>query len=273
MPYKVTPDTNLPISKVPNSIQNAAVIKSSQNKEDVPEFDFNTELKNSGHFLKEGKPTSQLVKEAAEESMTGINPKLLFANAWIEGMNKAVINNIDAPGGSNKDLNYPVSGFGFYGVDTFMDKYDKIKKYLPAGFKSKFKPSVRVNELKQNVNSADFKTHKDALIAQAAMLKYEQDNVKNYAKSRGINLDEDALDYFTMASFNGGFGAGRKMLDEYSASNNKKAFITNGLTSKKQIHKNVMRRMNIRQTADDLIQHPPPPRDENEIHVFKLHKG
>jgi len=234
-------------------------------KKAPPEYDFVSEMKKYGNALMYydgNKPLSRLIKEATV--FTGIKPSLLYSSAWIEGMNKlaAAKPNEDPEQRTEnwydlweKDKSwaaYPIDGYSSYGLDTFGNKYNDLKKYLPVGFESKFRTFDIVNELGQDVKTAAFKTNKDALIAKAAMLKYEEDNVLNYAKKMGIELDEDAKDYFVMASYNSGFGNGRKMLDEYKNAVDKKRFIDNGETRLKAVHKNVSRRMKLRQTANSF---------------------
>ena len=266
-PATPNPNANMPVtpSGVPNALaSNKNSILSG--KKPLPpikkEYDFSSELKNLGNKpmkYDNNKTATQLIKEVSNENK--INPKLLYSSSWIEGMNKAVASPDDVSeayntavetGKLNQD-EYPVDGFHNYGTDTFGDRYNELKKYLPAGFENRFKIFNGTNEKNQSIKTAAFKSNKDALIAKSAMLKAEQDNVLNYAKSKGINLDPDAADYFTMASYNGGFGGSKKMIDEYSKAKDKKSFIEKGETSQKGIHANVNKRMKIRQTADELL--------------------
>lgn len=267
---KKKPNTTVPapVSQVPTSVlaNNKNTIfggKTNQPKSsEVPEYDFSSEVKTLGSkplVYDSNKTSTQLIKEVSTEAK--INPRLLYSSAWIEGMNKGVVKPDDASeayveNADKKVFNqdeFPVDGFYNYGLDTFGNKYEKLKKYLPAGFESRFHTYDTTNEKNEPIKTAAFKSNKDALLAKTAMLKAEQDDVNNYAKSKGIQLDPDASDYFTMSSYNGGFGNAKKMLDEYSKAKDKKAYIDKGLTSKKAIHKNVMRRMNMRGAVDELI--------------------
>jgi len=258
-------EDNKPIKKPlpPNALTKSSnTIFGSSKKAIVPEYDFGAEVKNLGNkplVYDNNKTPTQLIKEVSAE--TKINPRLLYSSAWIEGMNKGVVKPDDASeayveNADKKVFNqdeFPVDGFYNYGLDTFGNKYEKLKKYLPAGFESRFHTYDTINEKNEKIKTAAFKSNKDALLAKTAMLKAEQDDINNYAKSKGLKLDEDAVDYFTMASYNGGFGNAKKMLDEYSQAQDKKSYIEKGLTSKKAIHKNVMRRMNMRSAVDELM--------------------
>lgn len=190
------------------------------------------------------KPVYSLIKEAAQ--VGGVDPELLFASAFQEGMNKAVAYP-DEVSEAYEQLPledqeaYPVDGFYNYGLDRFAERYDSLKKYLPEGFE--FKEFEGVNEKKSKVRTAAFKDNKSALIAKAAMIRAEMDSVRNYASKNGIPLDKKAMQYFTMAAYNGGFGNAKIMLDEFKTAKDKNAFIDNGLTSRKGVHKNIMPRM------------------------------
>lgn len=190
---------------------------------------------------------------------TGIDPSLLYSSAFSEGMNKA-INNPDDISEAYHEANkkgelkgFPVDGFYNYGVDTFGDKMDVLKGYLPEGFESRYKLFKAYNEKGQEVTTAAFKTNEDALVAKAAFLKSEQDNVLNYTARNGINLDERALKYFTLAAYNSGFPNAQAMIDEYVKSKNKDSYIDKGLTKYKSVHKNIMPRMENLKLAEELL--------------------
>jgi hypothetical protein len=216
------------------------------------------------------KTPTQLVKNASAK--VGISPKLLYSSAWIEGMNKASIRpdlgseayKAAAESGKFNENDFPVDGFYNYGIDTFGENYNRLEKYLPKDFKNKFKLFLGEQELTKAekkagkkhgkiVNTAAFSSNEDALVAKAAFLKAEQDNVNSYAKEKGIDLDEDAKDYFTMAAYNTGFGNAKKMLEEYFKSKDKKSFIEKGETSFKGVHRNISKRRNIMGTATKLL--------------------
>jgi hypothetical protein len=72
-------------------------------------------------------------------------------------------------------------------------------------------------------------------------------------------LDDKAKRYFTMASFNGGPGRGRQMVDEYAKSSDKANFIDKGLTSLGAIHKNISPRMKMIELAKELLTPKPAP--------------
>jgi len=191
------------------------------------------------------KPVYSLIKEAAQ--IGGVDPEMLFASAFQEGMNKAVAYPDEISEAYENNLSYedqqafPVDGFYNYGLDRFAERYDTLKKYLPEGFE--FKEFEGVNEKKSKVRTAAFKDNKSALVAKAAMIRAEMDSVRNYASKNGIPLDKKAMQYFTMAAYNGGIGNAKIMLDEYKTAKDKNAFIDKGMTSRKGVHQNIQPRM------------------------------
>lgn len=230
-------------------------------------FDWGEELK-AGYKkpLKydNNRPANQVLMEAAKEGK--IDPSELMTSAWVEGMNRATTdpdmvseayNNAAAKDPSFNQ--FPIDAFHNYGLDTFGNNYEALKKYLPAGFEQKFKLYDALNEQKQPVRTAAFKSNKDALIAKAAFMNMEKDNIKSYAKKHGIDLDDKAQKYFTMAAFNGGPGRARQMVDEYVTAKDKNAYIDQGLTKYGQIHKNIAPRMKMLDVAKQLLTPQPSP--------------
>jgi hypothetical protein len=249
----------------------------TQTKKPNQEYDFNSEmmgLYNKPLKYDNNQNSLQLVDNVSKQM--GISPSLLYSSAYIEGMNQAITapDNVseayNEAHDKNKELTdedltkYPVDGFLNYGLDTFVDKYEKLKKYLPKDFDKKFKPYTAEQELTDadrkagrkkgmSVKTAAFMNNQDALIAKSAMLKMEEENVTNYAKKNGLQLDDDAKDYFIMASYNSGPSSMQKMMDEYSKSKDKKSFIEKGETKYKGVHVNVNRRMKMRKQVNDLL--------------------
>lgn len=228
-------------------------------------YDFDAELR--GAYKKamafDNKPAIEVARAAATRG--GVKPSLLLSSAYQEGMNKAILNpdmvseafiNAEAKGLDTKT--YPVDGFYNYGLDTFGNNYSRLKKYLPEGFEKRFKVFGVKNEKNENVSSAAFMTNEDALVAKAAMLRDATDSVANYAKKKGIKLDPDDADYFVLASYNGGFGNAKTMLDQYAKAKDKKGFISRGETSKKEIHKNILSRIQRMKLADELFNEGQP---------------
>jgi len=221
-------------------------------------FDIGEEMRTYGKSVMpyDEKPTSEIVKSAATKM--GVSPSLLMSSAWSEGMNKAVLKPDDiseAYASNEKNLSeFPVDGFFNYGLDRFSDNYSNLKKYLPVGFETQFKSFKAKNEKNEDINTAAFKTNESALIAKGAMIREAQDNVNNYAKNKGLVLNNDEKDYFTLAAYNGGMGNAKKMLDEYSTSKDKGNFISSGLTTIRGVHKNIISRLNNRRIADELLK-------------------
>lgn len=162
-------------------------------------------------------------KESATQaaSKLGLDPALLYSSAMEEGMSGMWADKkgqVDTSGNEK----YPVDGFHNYGLDNFHDQFKTLvqKGYLPKDFD--YQKAVKTNEKGDKVNSANFKTPEDAMMAKAAYVKMEQDNVDSYAKKNNIQLSDKARQFFTLVNFNGGSGdtthkgAGAKMMDYYA---------------------------------------------------------
>lgn len=205
------------------------------------------------------KTAKEVALSAAKRA--GIDPSFLYSSAFQEGMNQAISKQDNVSDAYNNALakdktlsGYPVDGFLNYGVDTFGNNYSNLKKYLPEGFDQRFKFYDALNEKKEKIRTAAFKSNEDALVAKSAFLKMEMDNVRNYAKKKGVNLDNDDLNYFTLASYNGGSGNMQKIMDEYAASADKKKFIKEGLTTRGAVHKNISPRLQRMALAAELLK-------------------
>jgi len=194
----------------------------------------------------DNKTADQIIRSAAKK--TGVNPDFLAANAFQEGMNKAIIS-------GNKNVpsdEFPVDGFLYYGLDTFGSVAPELmaKGYLPKDFK--FSNMKAENEKGTSVNSASFKTNEDALVAKGAYLNYFKDQVKSYANKIGVPLTKDAENYLTMSAYNGGMGNAKIMIDELATGYNPEVFIREGKTSRKGVHKNIAPRVDKMETFKEL---------------------
>lgn len=195
-----------------------------------------------------------LARTASKQS--GINPSLLLSSAYQEGMNKAIAHPDDV---SEAYINakvgddFPVDGFYNYGIDKFSEYLPKIKKYLPEGFESQYKIYPAKNELGESINTAAFKTNEGALRVKSAILRDAMDEVDNYAKEKGVTLDDNAKNYFTLARYNARPETFKTMMDEYSKASDKQKFISEGQTSKKNIHKNIHPRLENMIVAQSLL--------------------
>jgi hypothetical protein len=195
----------------------------------------------------DNRTSTDLIRSVSAKS--GINSALLYSSAFQEGMNKAIakpediseayLNNIKG----DDEKNFPVDGFYNYGIDKFSEYLPKIKGDLPAGFEKRYKLYPAVNEQNEKVQTAAFRTNEDALIAKAAILKDAMREVDAYAKTKGVTLDEDAKNYFTLARYNSKPKNFQIMMDEYSKAKDKKKFIKDGLTTRKGVHANISPRL------------------------------
>lgn len=175
-------------------------------------------------------PVKKAIYNAAKSS--GLDPALLYSSAMEEGLREGIDNPdvvseayLEAIGdGKVKkakgqfDPNvYPIDGFRTYGLDTFGDQYNTLKKkgYLPDGFEQQFTPYKAENELKQQVTSAAFKSEDAALQAKAAMLRSTRDNLENYTKKNKVTLSDKQRDFFNLVGYNAGEGNMQKMIKSY----------------------------------------------------------
>jgi hypothetical protein len=205
----------------------------------------------------DNKRVIDVVKDAAK--IGGVSPSMLMSSAWQEGMSRFMAENkkdnwtvgefYNLPEG--KDKQFPVDGFQYYGLDTFTDRYQSLKKYLPKDFE--FVPFTAENEKGEKVNTAAFKNNRDALIAKAAIIRSEMDTINSYAQKNNIKLDDKALNYFTLSSYNAGFGNAKMMMDQYAQAKDKNAFIDLGETTRKGVHKNVMPRISNMNLVDQIM--------------------
>lgn len=227
-------------------------------------------------FAYDDKNVNEVVSGVAKRS--GVNPAMLFTSSFQEGMNKQIFKreetekNLKDKGWFNEQ--FPVSGYDFYGLDTFGDKFEGLVKkgYLTEDFNKNFsKVQIENDHMKKDpktgkmipdpqlVTSADFKTNESALMAKAAMLRDIQDTVGSLAKDRGIELDEDAANYFTLVGYNAGEENAGKMLDKYASAKDKKSFIEKGDANWQSVHKNVSPRMSRMKLAAQLLSEPVEP--------------
>lgn len=161
----------------------------------------------------EKKPLSDVILNVARKQ--GVNPKLLFGNAAEEGVFKALHGDQVLNYAGTPDQKYKFNGMALLGLDTFSERKDELKKYLPADFD--FIESEATNNKGEVKKSALFKSPTDALTAMTAFLKSNQDEVKGAAKQKGLTLSPEANDFFTMAAYNGGIGNAQKMMDYYQS--------------------------------------------------------
>lgn len=201
-------------------------------------------------------PAHIVASNAAKK--VGINPALFFSSAFQEGFNKAIAKPDEASEAySNAKIgsDFPVDGFFNYGLDTIGTRLPELikKGYLPVDFGSKMKTYDAFNEKKEKVSTAAFRNNEDALTAKAAFMRDAQDKVSEWARKKGATLDEDAMNYFTIAAYNSGEGNAQKMFDKYLSAKDKKAWIEKGDSQWQKVHKNLSPRMKNIKLANELL--------------------
>jgi len=205
----------------------------------------------------DNKNSLDLVRSASQRS--GVNPALLLSSSFQEGMNKAIARPdevseayVNAIKGDDAK-NFPVDAFYNYGIDKFSDYLPRIKQYLPEGFEQRYKMYPAINEAGEDINTVAFRNNEDALTVKAAILKDASSEVDKYAKEKGVELDDQARNYFTLARYNARPESFQLMMDEYSKAKDKKAFIEKGETTKKKIHGNIYPRLENMTVAQSLL--------------------
>ncbi len=231
-------------------------------------FDWGAELKagyNKPLKYDNNRSVKDVVLAAAKRG--NIDPSELLTSSWVEGLNEAAVRPDNVSEAYNNALakdksmsNYPVDGFLNYGVDTFGNNYEALKKYLPKDFD--FKTYDALNESNKPVKTVAFKNNEDAMVAKAAFMNMEKDRASSYAKKKyGVDLDDKAKKYFTMAAYNGGPGAAQHMIDEYVKASDKNKYIDEGQTQYLggKVHRNIAPRMKMLELAKGLLNPTPSP--------------
>lgn len=144
--------------------------------------------------------------------------------------------------------------------DYYQKAYNAIKKYEGLGDDFSFAPNKKtydkidkilddyevegVPEIKKSARTAAFVDDESAFMAKAAFLRAEQDSVMDYAKQKGYSLTPQEKDFFTLASYNGGYGNAQKMLDYYASKKllGNNGFLKDRISEKGQIYDNILSR-------------------------------
>jgi hypothetical protein len=163
-------------------------------------------------------PIGQSVKQAAGK--LGLDPALVYSSMMEEGVSGYFPDkdgNIST--GEKDDPDYPVDGFANYGLDNFHGNFKEMAKrgYLPKDMD--YKPEPSINENGDKVISGRFKNQEDAVKAKAAYVKFEQDNLEDWAKTKGgnVQLSPTAKQFFTLIAFNGGPGRAHQLINYYKS--------------------------------------------------------
>lgn len=208
-------------------------------------------------YVSKGSPYVNDVREVSQT--LGVNPNMLMASSYVEGYNGYVAGTFGKSPFYSKSLNrnqqqkYSFDGFAFGGLDMVGERLDRLKQkgYIPKDFD--VKTFTAINEKGQRVQAGAFISPKDALIMKAAILKDGMDDINAYTKQKNIQIKPEHMDYFAMAAYNGGIGNAREMIDEYAAAQDKEKFISEGLTKKKGIHRNLAQRTELFASAAELF--------------------
>lgn len=161
----------------------------------------------------------------------GLDPALLYSSSMEEGMSGLFKDKSGLDTRHRKpgefgyqdfygDKEFPINGGQSFGFQTFADRFPELVKkgLLPNEFSSKFRSKDAPmsqqgpNEVREK-NS--FKSVEDAMMATAALLKSNYDDVEEYAKNKGVQLSKKAKDFFALAEYNGGEGGFHKLLKKY----------------------------------------------------------
>lgn len=148
-----------------------------------------------------------------------------------------------------------LNGFTSFGLDTFGQRINEFtdKGYVPKELKDKISFIEQGNEKGETVTSAYFYSYDDLITAKEAFIKQGRAVVNEEAAKLNINLSKEALDYFTIITYNYGEAGAKKMMKEYKDAgilDNNKFMQDNSYPSYRQIHNNAKRRL---QTKNMLI--------------------
>lgn len=180
------------------------------------------------------------------ENRNDISDKaLLFASVMDEGGDRFTDNYKER---YHPDTVNELSGFSFFGLDTFGQRIDEFinKGYVPKELKDKITFIEWNNEKNEPVTSAYFYSYDDVITAKEAFIKEGRDVVNKEAAKLNINLSKEALDYFTIIAYNYGEAGAKKMMKEYKDAgilDNNKFMQDNSYPSYRQIHNNAKRRL------------------------------
>ncbi len=177
-------------------------------------------------------------REVLEKREDVNNKALMFASLMEEGGNTY----------ENKDV---INSFNHFGLDRVGENIDDLidKKYLSKDIKDRIdiKYDGPKNEKGERIQYADFANFDDVVTMKNAIFNQEKDLILKVAKKEGIELSDEAIEYFTIAGYNGGRGNAEKMLKAYNEEglleDNK--FLEGTYGGYKRIHENVMRRIDI----------------------------
>lgn len=145
-----------------------------------------------------------------------------------------------------------ISGYDSFGLDTFGTRVDEfIKKgYLDPSIKDRLTIYRGRNDKQSGsevVHPALFHNLDDVISAKNAFFKQGESVVNAQAKKLGLNLSQEAKDYFLVATYNLGEGGTRKMMSDFVESGlmegEKFLKMENLEKDYLQVHRNITRRL------------------------------
>lgn len=179
----------------------------------------------SNKFPNGTKSVKDVINTAAKQM--GVDPGLLYTSSMEEGMKLALQGEDTGERRAGfKEFRsknpkaaqqYPIDGGYFYGLNTFGDKYGKIIKpsSFPAGYKFQPYPQTDPKTGEVFYNSAAFKSHDDAIMAKAGMMRQVEDAMNARYKKNNINLSPEAQKFFSMVGYNMGEDKTIEMIKSY----------------------------------------------------------
>lgn len=159
-----------------------------------------------------GRKLREIIYQVSKD--TGIKPEVLFASAMEEGLQGQRKGNVIS---FEKDAEGEyIDAFYSLGLDNAGADLDALDSAGYMKKKIEYSPFKAINEQNKEVTSAYFDTLEDALYTKAAYLNKSKDVVKKYAEKNKLQLNDDAMDFLAMQTYNAGEGILPKAINKYS---------------------------------------------------------
>lgn len=166
------------------------------------------------------------------------NRALLMSSIWDEGGDKFTVRD---------SIGYNIQGDTEFGLDTAGERRDDLitKGYLDADIADRTRKVVG-NPEGRKMHSLDFDNLDDVISVKNAYFKEARDDINTYSNAMGYEFDEEAMDYFMLASYNSGRTGVKRMIDSYardSILDNNEFLNDDSSVNYREVHRNVMRRI------------------------------